>query len=104
LALSNEARIKLTYDDFERVRKKTPHLADMKPGGNYVMNSLDKIGGIPFVLKKLAEKKLIHDNCITVTGKSIRENIASMNIPEPIQQIVKSIDNPIHSVGKAVIL
>ncbi len=104
LALSNEAGIKLTYDDFERVRKKTPHLADMKPGGNYVMNSLDKIGGIPFVLKKLAERKLIHDNCITVTGKSIKENLASMNIPEPIQQIVKSIDNPIHSVGTAVVL
>lgn len=104
LALSNEVGIKLTYDDFERVRKKTPHLADMKPGGNYVMNSLDKIGGIPFVLKKLAERKLIHDDCMTVTGKSIRENLASMNIPEPVQQIVKSIDNPIHSVGTAVIL
>lgn len=104
LALSNEVGIKLTYDDFERVRKKTPHLADMKPGGNYVMNSLDKIGGIPFVLKKLAERKLIHDNCMTVTGKSIRENLASMNIPELVQQIVKSVDNPIHSVGTAVIL
>jgi dihydroxy-acid dehydratase len=104
LALSNEVGIKLTYDDFERVRKKTPHLADMKPGGNYVMNSLDKIGGIPFVLKKLAERKLIHDNCITVTGKSIKENLALMNIPELVQQIVKSVDNPIHSVGTAVIL
>ncbi|MCE9617785.1 MAG: dihydroxy-acid dehydratase [Nitrosarchaeum sp.] len=104
LALSSEVGIKLTYDDFERVRKKTPHLADMKPGGNYVMNSLDKIGGIPFVLKKLAERKLIHDNCMTVTGKSIRENLASMNIPEPVQQIVKSVDNPIHSVGTAVVL
>ncbi len=104
LALSNEVGVKLTYDDFERVRKKTPHLADMKPGGNYVMNSLDKIGGIPFVLKKLAEKKLIHDNCITVTGKTIKENLASMNIPEPVQQIVKSVENPIHAVGTAVIL
>ena len=104
LALSNEVGIKLTYDDFERVRKKTPHLADMKPGGNYVMNSLDKIGGIPFVLKKLAERKLIHDNCITVTGKSIKENLASINIPETVQQIVRSVDNPIHSVGTAVIL
>ncbi|MGI0057891.1 MAG: dihydroxy-acid dehydratase [Nitrosarchaeum sp.] len=104
LALSSEVGIKLTYDDFERVRKKTPHLADMKPGGNYVMNSLDKIGGIPFVLKKLVEKKLIHDNCITVTGKSIKENLASMNIPEIVQQIVRSVDNPIHSVGTAVIL
>jgi dihydroxy-acid dehydratase len=104
LALSNEVDVKLTYDDFERVRKKTPHLADMKPGGNYVMNSLDKIGGIPFVLKKLAKKGLIHDNCITVTGRSIKENLSSMNIPEHEQQIVKSIENPIHSVGTAVIL
>ena len=61
LAMANEARIKLTYDDFERIRKKTPHFADMKPGGNYVMNSLDKIGGIPFVLKKLADKGLLND-------------------------------------------
>jgi len=104
LALSNEVDIKLTYDDFERVRKKTPHLADMKPGGNYVMNSLDKIGGIPFILKKLSKKGLIHDNCITVTGKSIKENLASMIIPEPDQQIVKSVEHPIHSVGTAVIL
>jgi dihydroxy-acid dehydratase len=104
LALSNEVDVKLTYDDFERVRKKTPHLADMKPGGNYVMNSLDKIGGIPFVLKKLSEKGLIHDNCMTVTGRSIKENLSSMSIPEPEQQIVKSVDNPIHSVGTAVIL
>ena len=104
LALSNEVGIKLTYDDFERVRKKTPHLADMKPGGSYVMNSLDKIGGIPFVLKKLSQRGLIHDNCITVTGKTIKENLASMNIPEPEQQIVRSIDNPIHNVGTAVIL
>jgi dihydroxy-acid dehydratase len=104
LALSNEVGIKLTYDDFERVRKKTPHLADMKPGGSYVMNSLDKIGGIPFVLKKLFDKGLIHENCITVTGKTIKENLSSMNIPEPEQQIVKSVENPIHSVGTAVIL
>jgi len=76
----------------------------MKPGGNYVMNSLDKIGGIPFVLKKLSDKGLIHDNCVTVTGKTIKENLASMNIPEPEQQIVKPVDNPIHTVGTAVIL
>ncbi|MFB5648574.1 MAG: dihydroxy-acid dehydratase [Candidatus Nitrosomaritimum aestuariumsis] len=104
LALANEVGIKLTYDDFERIRKKTPHLADMKPGGNYVMNSLDKIGGIPFVLKKLLDKGLIHENCITVTGKTIKENLTSMNIPEPEQQIVKSVENPIHSVGTAVIV
>ncbi|PIW32796.1 MAG: dihydroxy-acid dehydratase [Nitrosopumilales archaeon CG15_BIG_FIL_POST_REV_8_21_14_020_37_12] len=104
LALANEVDVKLTYDDFERVRKKTPHLADMKPGGNYVMNSLDKIGGIPFVLKKLEQKGLIHGNCITVTGNTIKQNLDSMDIPEPIQQIIKPIDNPLHSVGTAVVL
>lgn len=104
LAIAYEAKIKLTYDDFERVRKKTPHLADMKPGGNYVMNSLDKIGGIPFILKKLDSKGLIHGNCLTVTGKTIHENLVSMNIPEQEQNIVKSIEAPIHNVGTAVIL
>ncbi len=104
LALANEAKIKLTYDDFERIRKKTPHLADMKPGGNYVMNSLDKIGGIPFVLKKLDDNGLLNGNCMTVTGKTIHENLAGMSIPETDQSIVKSVDAPIHNVGTAVIL
>ena len=105
LALSNEAGIKLTYDDFERIRKKTPHIADMKPGGNYVMNSLDKIGGIPLIMKKLDDKSLIHSNALTVTGKSIKENLAKITIPEQSdQQVVKSVETPIHDVGTAVIL
>ncbi|RDJ30967.1 MAG: dihydroxy-acid dehydratase [Crenarchaeota archaeon] len=104
LALANEAGIKLTYDDFERIRKKTPHLADMKPGGNYVMNSLDKIGGIPFVLKKLHDKGLIHGNCMTATAKTMAENLSAMKFPETEQKIVKSVDAPLHSVGTAVIL
>ena len=105
LALSNEVGIKLTYDDFERIRKKTPHIADMKPGGNYVMNSLDKIGGIPLIMKKLDDKSLIHSNALTVTGKSIKENLAKITIPEQSdQQIVKSVETPIHDVGTAVIL
>jgi dihydroxy-acid dehydratase len=105
LALANEVEIKLIYDDFERVRKKTPHLADMKPGGNYVMNSLDKIGGIPFVLKKLLDKNLIHKNALTVTGKSIKENLDGMKIPSaPDQKIVKPVESPIHNVGTALVL
>ena len=68
------------------------------------MNSLDKIGGIPFVLKKLDGKGLLHGNCLTVTGKTIHENLVSMNIPELEQNIVKSVENPIHNVGTAVIL
>ncbi|MDA0755961.1 MAG: dihydroxy-acid dehydratase [Crenarchaeota archaeon] len=105
LAMANEAGINLTYDDFERIRKKTPHLADMKPGGNYVMNSLDKIGGIPLIMKKLLDKNLIHGDSMTVTGKTIKQNLEELAIMEvPDQQIVKSVEQPIHEVGTAVIL
>jgi len=104
LALANEVKIKLTYDDFERIRKKTPHIADMKPGGGYVMNSLDKIGGIPLVMKKLLDNNLIHGNAITVTGKTIEENINQYKIPTAEQQIVKEVKSPLHGVGTAVIL
>ncbi len=104
LALANEVNIKLNYDDFERIRKKTPHIADMKPGGSYVMNSLDKIGGIPFVMKKLLDKGLLNENCITVTGKTIKENLGHIQIQNIEQTIVRSIENPIHQVGTAVIL
>ena len=105
LAMANEAGINLTYDDFERIRKKTPHLADMKPGGNYVMNSLDKIGGIPLIMKKLLDKNLIHGDAITVTGKTIKQNLEELSIIEvPEQQVVKSVEQPIHEVGTAVIL
>ena len=104
LALANEVNIQLNYDDFERIRKKTPHIADMKPGGSYVMNSLDKIGGIPFVMKKLLDKGLLNDNCITVTGKTIKQNLEHIQIQNIEQNIVRSIENPIHQVGTAVIL
>ena len=104
LALANEVNIDLTYDDFERIRKKTPHLADMKPGGNHVMESLDRIGGIPFVLKKLLDKGLLNEDCITVTGKTIKENLNSFKFPSAEQNIVRTIENPIHEVGTAVIL
>jgi len=105
LALSNEVGIKLTYDDFERIRKKTPHIADMKPGGGYVMNSLDKIGGIPLIMKKLLDNNLIHGNALTVTGKTIEENIKQYKISSTVeQQIVREIENPLHGVGTAVIL
>jgi len=105
LALANEVGIKLSYDDFERIRKKTPHIADMKPGGDYVMNSLDKIGGIPLIMKKLLDNNLIHGNTLTVTGKTIEENIKQYKISSSAeQQIVREIENPLHGVGTAVIL
>ena len=104
LALANEVNVDLTYDDFERIRKKTPHLADMKPGGSYVMNSLDKVGGIPFVLKRLLNKGLLNEGCITVTGKTIKENLDLIESPKIEQHVVRPADNPLHQVGTAVIL
>ena len=103
LALSAEAGIKITYSDFERIRKKTPHIADMKPGGNYVMLDLDKIGGIPVVLKMLFEHNLINGDCLTVTGKTMRENLKSVT-SGGIQNIVHAPEAPIHSSGTAMIL
>lgn len=105
LALSQEANVELTYEDFERIRKKTPHIADMKPGGGYVMLDLDKIGGIPIVLKMLHEKGLIHGDVPTVTGNTMKENLESLSVSVPSDyKIVRSMDNPLHPVGTAVIL
>ncbi len=104
LALAREAGVSLTYDDFERIRRRTPHMADMKPGGSYVMNSLDRIGGIPFVMRRLAAGGLLNEGCVTVTGKTVGENLSPPGGPEPEQRVVRPVDRPIHPSGTAVIL
>ncbi len=120
LALSREVGVDLTYDDFERVRRRTPHITNMKPGGSYVMNSLDLIGGIPLVMKRLLDAKLLNGDCMTVTGRTIAQNLASDRLgveisPPPAQRgsgapgslapgILRTTDNPIHASGTAVIL
>ncbi|MBI5697850.1 MAG: dihydroxy-acid dehydratase, partial [Thaumarchaeota archaeon] len=105
LAISHEAGVKLTYDDFERVRKRVPHIADLKPGGMYVMNDLDKVGGVPYMLKKLMDKNLLHENVITVTGKTMKQNLDSITLPPPVNKdIVRSLDSPLYKTGTAVVL
>ncbi|CUR51891.1 Dihydroxy-acid dehydratase [Nitrosotalea devaniterrae] len=105
LALSREIGVKLTLDDFERIRRKTPHIADMRPGGTYVMLDLDKIGGIPLLMKSLQKKNLIHENAMTVTGKTVKQNLDAMQIPfDAHQKVLKSIESPIHEVGTLTIL
>lgn len=104
LALSHEAGVKLTYDDFERVRRKVPHIADLKPGGMYVMNDLDKIGGVPLMLKKLLDRNLLHENVITVTGKTMRQNLDAITLPPQNTNIVKPLDTPLYRMGTAVVL
>jgi dihydroxy-acid dehydratase len=100
LAIAREVGVKLKMKDFERVRRRTPHIANMRPGGLYVMADLDKIGGIPLILKKLLEKGLLNGNVTTVTGNSMRKNIESSSFDEAQNQdIVKPIENPIHTQG-----
>jgi len=103
IALGRESGVKLTLDDFERIRKKVPHIADLRPGGKYVMADLDKVGGVPLILSKLMEKKMINENCITITGKSVRENVKAARFLK-VQDVVRSVDNPIRKTGTDVIL
>jgi dihydroxy-acid dehydratase len=104
LAMAHEARVDLTMDDFNRIGDKTPHLADVKPFGRYVMNDLHKIGGVPVVLKALLDAGLIHGDAMTVTGKTMAENLANINPPDPDGKIIYAVNNPIHKTGGLVIL
>ena len=101
LAIAHEANVDLTIDDYNRIGDKTPHLADVKPFGRYVMNDLDKIGGVPVVMKALLDAGLIHGNELTVTGKTVAENLASINPPDPDGKIIHAVNNPIHKIGRA---
>jgi dihydroxy-acid dehydratase len=104
LALANEAGVELHLDDFNRIAAKVPHIADMKPGGRYHMSDLDRIGGVPVVLKMLLDGGLLHGDCLTVTGKTMAENLAELNPPAPDGVVVHPLDQPIHAEGGIVIL
>jgi dihydroxy-acid dehydratase len=105
LAVAREVGVKLTMKDFERVRKRTPHIASMRPGGFYVMLDLDKIGGVPVILNRLLKKGLLHGDVMTVTGMTMRKNLESMTFTESVRQnIVRSIEDPIHNEGVLRIL
>ncbi len=103
IALAREAGVKLDLDDFERIRKKIPHIADLRPGGKYVMYDLDKVGGVPLIMQKLIEKKMLHDDCLTITGKSVKENMSEAKFLK-VQDVVHSVDSPIRPTGTDVIL
>lgn len=105
LAISREIGVKLSLDDFERIRRKTPHIADMRPGGFYVMLDLDKIGGIPLLMKSLVKKNLLNLDVMTVTGKTLRQNLDSISMSfDSNQKVLKPIESPIHEVGTLTIL
>jgi dihydroxy-acid dehydratase len=105
LAIAKEIGIKLSLKDFERIRKRTPHIVNMRPGGLYVMLDLDKIGGIPIVLKTLLKNGLINGKTLTVTGKTMEQNLESFNLNSNIDKnILSPYENPIEKEGTIKIL
>ncbi|MBC9935653.1 MULTISPECIES: dihydroxy-acid dehydratase [unclassified Leucobacter] len=104
LAIAREAEVDLTLEDFNRIADRTPHLADMKPFGKYVMNDIDRHGGVPVVLKALLDAGLLNGDALTVTGKTMAENLAELN-PDPIDgEVIRHLDNPIHATGGLSVL
>ncbi|GAA1226458.1 dihydroxy-acid dehydratase [Rhodoglobus aureus] len=104
LAIANEAEVDITLDDFNRIGDKVPHLGDLKPFGKYVMNDVDRHGGLPVLMKALLEEGLIHGDALTVTGKTVAENFAEMEIDPLDGEVLRTIDNPIHPTGGLTIL
>ncbi len=104
LAIAYEAGVELTLEDFTRVGNKVPHLADVKPFGAYVMNDVDKIGGVPVVMKALLDAGLLHGDCLTVTGKTMAENLAHIAPPDPDGKVLRALAEPIHPTGGITIL
>lgn len=103
LAIAREAGVPLKMEDFNRIGKRVPHIANLKPSGKYVMTDLNKVGGVPGVMKLLLDRQLIHPNCMTVTGRTIGENLKSVRFIQD-DDIVRPFSNPLHPSGPMVVL
>jgi dihydroxy-acid dehydratase len=104
LAIANEARVDLSLDDFDRIGRRVPHIADMKPHGRFHMVDLDRIGGVPVVMRTLLDAGVIHGDCLTVTGHSLAENLEILAPSRPDGKVVHPIDDPLHADGGIAIL
>ncbi|WP_261164375.1 dihydroxy-acid dehydratase [Microbacterium sp. Marseille-Q6965] len=104
LAIAREAQVELSLHDFNRIGDRVPHVADMKPFGKYVMNDVDRHGGIPVIMKAMLDEGLLHGDALTVTGKTVAENLRELN-PDPVDgEVIHRFDDPIHASGGITIL
>ncbi len=103
-AIAHECGFELDLNDFQRISERTPLIADLKPFGEYVMFDLDRVGGVPVVMKMLLDEGLLHGDCLTVTGRTVAENLAEINPPAPDGKVVRRFDQPIASTGGITIL
>jgi dihydroxy-acid dehydratase len=105
LAIASEVGVRLKLSDFERIRKRTPHIADMRPGGMYIMADLDKAGGVPLILNSLLKKGLLNSNVMTVSGKTMKEDLRSIKLDlNHDNKVIRKLDNPIKHEGTLKVL
>ena len=104
LAIANEAEVELSLDDFARVGATVPHLADVKPFGRFVMTDIDRVGGVPVVMKALLDAGLLHGDALTVTGRTVAQNLADVPPPDPDGQVLRALSRPIYKTGGLSIL
>jgi dihydroxy-acid dehydratase len=104
LAIAAEARVELELDDFNKVAARVPHIADTKPHGAYHMVHVDQVGGVPMVLKHLLDADLLHGDCMTVTGRTIGEELTALDPPAPDGKVVHPLSDPIHPIGGIAVL
>ncbi len=104
LAIAHEADVELTLEDFRRVGARVPHLADVKPFGQFVMTDVDRVGGVPVVMRTLLDAGLLHGDCLTVTGRTMAENLADIAPPDVDGKVVRAMREPIHATGGITIL
>ncbi len=104
LAIAHEAEVELSLDDFRRIGARVPHLADVKPFGQHVMVDVDRVGGIPVVMRALLDAGLLHGDCLTVTGRTVAQNLADVPAPDLDGTVLRALDNPIHKTGGLTIL
>jgi dihydroxy-acid dehydratase len=104
LAIAHEARVELELDDFNKIAQRVPHIADTKPHGKYHMSDLDRIGGLPVVLRHLLENDRLHGDVLTVSGKTMAENLEAYGAPDPDGDVVHDVAHPIHVQGGIAIL
>ena len=105
LAIAREVGVKLRLPDFERIRKRTPHIADMRPGGVYIMADLDKVGGVPVILSNLLKKGLLNGNVMTVSGRTLKKDLDSVKFNfQSDNRVIRHLDNPIKREGTLKVL
>ncbi|HMA46689.1 MAG TPA: dihydroxy-acid dehydratase [Frankiaceae bacterium] len=104
LAIAHEARVKLSLDDFDRIGRRVPHVADVRPFGRYVMNDVDRVGGVPVVLRALLDAGLLHGDALTVTGRTMAQELSGLAPPELDGSVLRPLDRPIHATGGIAVL